>query len=98
MEELESVLHAAAQLLKPGGRLAVLSYHSLEDRRVKRLLRSGTFKDTPPPRDAYGNVMAPWRPLNRKAVVATADEVQRNPRARSARLRVGERTELPPIA
>ena len=93
LAELESILHAANRLLKPGGRLAVMSYHSLEDRRVKRFLRSGTFSDVPPPQDPFGNVLAPWKPLTRRAVVAGAAEVDANPRARSARLRVGERTE-----
>ena len=95
--ELENVLHAAAELIKPGGRLAIMSYHSLEDRRAKRLLRSGTFFDTPPPKDAYGNVLAPWKPLTRQAVVASEAEVDRNTRARSARLRIGERTEHPAV-
>ena len=95
--ELENVLHAAAELIKPGGRLAIMSYHSLEDRRAKRLLRSGTFFDTPPPKDAYGNVLAPWKPLTRQAVVASEAEVERNTRARSARLRIGERTEHPAV-
>ena len=93
LAELESILHAANRLLKPGGRLALMSYHSLEDRRVKRFLRSGTFSDVPPPQDPFGNVLAPWKPLTRRAVVAGAAEVDANPRARSARLRVGERTE-----
>lgn len=95
MQELESVLHAAADLIKPGGRLAIMSYHSLEDRRAKRLLRSGTFRDVDPPKDAYGNLLAPWKPLKRQAVVASETEVSRNSRARSARLRIGERTEHP---
>ena len=59
MSELERILNAAARLVRPGGRLAVMSYHSLEDRRVKRLLRSGGFDDVPPPKDVYGNVLAP---------------------------------------
>jgi 16S rRNA (cytosine1402-N4)-methyltransferase len=98
MQELENVLHAAAEMIKPGGRLAIMSYHSLEDRRAKRLLRSGTFNDAGPPKDVYGNLLAPWRPLTRQAVVAGEAEVQRNSRARSARLRIGERTEHPAIS
>lgn len=93
LAELESVLTSAGRLMRPGGRLAVMSYHSLEDRRVKRMLRSGTFGDEPPPRDAYGNVLAPWMPLTRRAVVASDAELAVNSRARSVRLRVGERTE-----
>lgn len=97
MAELESVLHAAALLVKPGGRIAIMSYHSLEDQRAKRLLRAGTFADTPPPQDAYGNVLAPWKPLTRQAIVASDEEVDANTRARSARLRIGQRTEHDPI-
>ena len=92
MAELEAILTAAARLIRPGGRLAVMSYHSLEDRRVKRLLRSGGFSDAAPPKDEYGNVLAPWVPLTRQPVLASAEEVALNPRARSVRLRVGERT------
>ena len=72
-----------------------MSYHSLEDRRAKRLLRSGTFDDAPVPTDAYGNALAPWRPLTRQPILASDEEVQANSRARSVRLRVGERTEHP---
>ena len=93
--ELESALAAASRLVRPGGRLAVMSYHSLEDRRVKRLLRSGSFRDIEPPKDAYGNTLAPWQPLTRQPILASDDEVRENSRARSVRLRVGERTENP---
>jgi len=78
--------------VRPGGRLAVLSYHSLEDRRVKRLLRSGRLGGDAPPKDAYGNSLSAWTPLTRQPVTASDEEVARNPRARSAKLRVGERT------
>ena len=73
----------------------MLSYHSLEDGRVKRLLRSGSTSGDAPPKDAYGNVLAPWVPVTRQPIVATDAEIERNPRARSARLRVGERTTHP---
>jgi len=95
MDELETILGAAAKLVRPGGRVAVLSYHSLEDRRVKRLLRSGSTTGDSPSRDAYGNVLSPWVPITRQAIVATDEEIARNARARSARLRVGERSEYP---
>ena len=95
IDELEAILSAAASLVRPGGRLAVLSYHSLEDGRVKRLLRSGCTSGDAPPRDAYGNALSPWLPLTRQPIVAADAEVERNARARSARLRVGERTDYP---
>ena len=95
MAELEAILLAAARLVKPGGRIAVMSYHSLEDRRVKRLLRTGDFSDQPPPTDAYGNRLVPWTPLTRQAIVPSDAEIAANSRARSVRLRVGERTEYP---
>jgi 16S rRNA (cytosine1402-N4)-methyltransferase len=90
--ELERVLDAATDQTAPGGRLAVISYHSLEDRRVKRYLRSGHL-DGEVRRDLYGNRLTPWRELTRGALVADEEEIDRNPRARSARLRVAERTE-----
>ncbi|KAL1521478.1 hypothetical protein AB1Y20_021140 [Prymnesium parvum] len=97
ISELEAALTAAVSLVRPGGRLAVMSYHSLEDTRVKRFLRSGSFTRDSPPRDAYGNALAPWKVLTRKPVYASEDEIARNPRSRSVRLRVGERTVHGPI-
>lgn len=92
LDALDEALAFAPDLLVDGGRLAVISYHSLEDRRVKHALRLG---EQGPPRPR--NLPAPldwrptWRVLTRKPVSADAAEVERNPRARSARLRVGER-------
>lgn len=91
--ELERVLDVATDCTRTGGRLAVISYHSLEDRRVKRYLRSGHL-DGEVRRDLYGNRLTPWHELTRGAVAAEAEEIDRNPRARSARLRVAERTEF----
>ncbi len=91
MDELRRALEAATELIAPGGRLAVISYHSLEDRPVKRYLRSGHF-DGDVRRDMYGNALSPWRDVTRRAVVADEEETATNPRARSARLRVAERT------
>lgn len=84
---LERALVAALRVLKPGGRIAVIAYHSLEDRRAKQFLRYGNFEGEPV-RDFYGNLLTPWEPLTRKPVTASDDEVAANPRARSARLRI----------
>jgi 16S rRNA (cytosine1402-N4)-methyltransferase len=91
LEALEEVLEAAVEIIRPGGRIAVISYHSLEDRRVKDFLRYGNFKGEPV-RDLYGNLQTPWRLVHRKPITASEREVAANPRARSARLRVAERT------
>ena len=90
LEELEQVLEQSPDLVRPGGRIAVISYHSLEDRRVKRFLRYGNFEGEPR-RDLYGNLVAPWRETPREPIEAGEAEVEANPRARSARLRVAER-------
>ena len=92
LERLEQALTAGKNLLRPGGRMAVISYHSLEDRRVKRVFRYGNLRGEPV-RDFYGNLLTPWRALTRKPITPDAAEVAANPRARSARLRVAERLE-----
>jgi 16S rRNA (cytosine1402-N4)-methyltransferase len=92
---LEDLLTHAVNMLEPGGRLAVMSYHSLEDRLVKHFMRSGNFDDDVQ-RDLKGQILAPFNPLVRKAIVATDEEMSHNPRARSARLRVAERTSYNP--
>lgn len=88
---LETALDACTRLVRRGGRVAVLAYHSLEDRRVKRFFRTGRFDETTPERDVFGNRLAPFRDLTRQPIVADEPEVAANPRARSARLRVAER-------
>lgn len=90
LEVLEQVLVASVALLRPGGRIAVISYHSLEDRRVKHFLRYGNFAGQPV-RNLYGQLQTPWRECTRRPVEASAEEVAANPRARSARLRIAER-------
>ena len=92
LESLESALHAATKIVRPGGRLAVISYHSLEDRPVKRYLRFGNL-DGRPVKDVYGNVQAPWSPITRRPIRPDASEIEKNPRSRSARLRIAARTE-----
>jgi len=90
LDELESALEQGTECVRPGGRIAVISYHSLEDRRVKRYLRYGNFEGEPR-RDLYGNLVAPWTETPRGPIEAGEAEVEANPRARSARLRVAER-------
>jgi 16S rRNA (cytosine1402-N4)-methyltransferase len=91
MQVLETALGAALDALAPGGRLAVIAYHSLEDRRAKQFLRAGRFQASVE-RDAFGNPLTPFTPVTRKALVASAAEVALNSRARSARLRIAART------
>lgn len=90
LDALEQALIASLRLLRPGGRLAVIAYHSLEDRPVKQFFRYGNFENEPV-RDFYGNLLTPWRPLTRKPLQAGEAELHANPRARSARLRVAEK-------
>ena len=89
MDALESFLRQAAAELRPGGRLAIITYHSLEDRMVKNFMRSGRI-DGEAEKDLFGRTEAPLRPLG-KAIVPSPEEVERNPRARSAKLRVAEK-------
>jgi len=90
LEALKALLQQATELLPVGGRLVVISYHSLEDRLVKNYMRSGNFEGTIE-KDFYGNPLVPLRQL--RSLAPSAAEVQSNNRARSARLRVAERVE-----
>ena len=92
MGALREMLVAAKDLLKPGGRIAILTYHSLEDRLVKNFLRSGNLEGTIE-KDFYGNNLSPFT-LIEKGREATAEEVERNPRARSAKLRIAEKLKI----
>jgi 16S rRNA (cytosine1402-N4)-methyltransferase len=89
IESLKELLLAVTQVLKPGGRFAVISYHSLEDRLVKNYMKTGNFEGKPQA-DFYGNVSSPFRLINRKVITPPPDETARNPRSRSAKLRVAE--------
>ncbi|MCR9102939.1 MAG: 16S rRNA (cytosine(1402)-N(4))-methyltransferase RsmH [bacterium] len=90
MGALEDFLNQCLEVLKPGGRLVVLSYHSLEDRMVKHFLKTGNVEGVQE-KDFYGNINRPFKVLTRKAELPTEEEIERNSRARSAKLRVGER-------
>ncbi len=87
LDVLRSFLTQAADALRPGGRLAIMTYHSLEDRLVKNFMRSGDFSGQAR-KDIYGRSSQPLRPLGSKPIVADEAEVEANPRARSAKLRV----------
>ncbi|TCC98619.1 16S rRNA (cytosine(1402)-N(4))-methyltransferase RsmH [Pedobacter hiemivivus] len=90
MKVLEDFLLQTADVLKPGGRLVVMSYHSLEDRPVKNFLAKGKFRGEVD-KDFFGNEQKPFKAITRKAIVADEAELERNSRSRSAKLRVGER-------
>ena len=92
MEALREMLLAATEALRPGGRLAVITYHSLEDRLVKNLMKTGNMEGTVV-KDFYGNVQTPFRTVNNKVITPDEDEVARNPRSRSAKLRIAEKRE-----
>ena len=91
IEVLRQLLSQAKDLIKPGGRLVVISYHSLEDRLVKNFMRSGNF-DGIQEKDFYGNIKRPFNPINRKVLVPSEDEQKENTRSRSAKLRIAERS------
>lgn len=90
MEALKEMLYAAAEALKPGGRLVVITYHSLEDRMVKNIMKTGNIEGKAE-QDFFGNVQTPFRVVNNKVIVASNEEVERNPRSRSAKLRIAEK-------
>ncbi len=90
MEALKEMLAAATEALKPGGRLVVITYHSLEDRLVKNLMKTGNVEGKME-QDFFGNVQTPYRLVNNKVITASEEEVVRNPRSRSAKLRIAEK-------
>ena len=92
LEALKELLLQAPDLIRTGGRLSLISYHSLEDRLVKRFIRSGKFEGEVE-KDFYGNPLTPFKSVG-KLLVPSAEEIEANPRARSAKLRVAERVEI----
>lgn len=94
MQVLEELLEQCAQLIRPGGRLVVITYHSLEDRLVKRYLRTGNAQGTLK-KDFFGNIIRPFEPAQSKPQVPTESELELNNRSRSAKLRVATRLEDP---
>lgn len=90
MEALKEFMQASMELLKPGGRLVVLTYHSLEDRLCKNFMKSGNFEGKVE-QDFYGHFKSPFKLINRKVIIAGEEELKSNPRARSAKLRIAEK-------
>ena len=90
MDALKEMLLAATELLKPGGRLSVITYHSLEDRIVKNLMKTGNCEGKEE-KDFFGRSSSPYKLINNKVIVPDADEQERNPRSRSAKLRIAEK-------
>ncbi|GHT04969.1 ribosomal RNA small subunit methyltransferase H [Bacteroidia bacterium] len=90
MDALKELLEQASQLLKPGGRMVVITYHSLEDRLVKNFFKTGNFEGEIE-KDFYGNIQSPFKAINNKVIVPDEEEIDRNPRSRSAKLRIVEK-------
>lgn len=90
MDALRDMLHGAIDLLAPGGRLSVITYHSLEDRLVKNIMKTGNIEGKMK-QDFFGRIETPFRLVNNKVIVPSDEEQERNPRSRSAKLRIAER-------
>lgn len=93
LESLEELLRQSLDVLRPGGRLVIISYHSLEDRLVKNFTRSGNFSGEVE-KDFFGNNLSPYEPVIRKAIVPSLEEIERNSRARSAKMRVARKRDI----
>lgn len=90
MDALRDMLHGAIDLLAPGGRLSVITYHSLEDRMVKNIMKTGNIEGKMK-QDFFGRIETPFRLVNNKVIIPSDEEQERNPRSRSAKLRIAER-------
>ena len=90
MEALKEMLYAATEALKPGGRLVIITYHSLEDRMVKNIMKTGNVEGKAE-KDFFGNIQTPFKLVNNKVIVPSEEEIARNPRSRSAKLRIAEK-------
>lgn len=90
MEALKEMLYSATEMLRPGGRLSVITYHSLEDRMVKNIMKTGNIEGKME-QDFFGNVKTPYKTINNKVIVPDDDEIETNPRSRSAKLRIAEK-------
>ena len=90
MDALREMLQATTELLRPGGRLSVITYHSLEDRMVKNVMKTGNAEGRKV-QDFYGKIETPYRLINNKVILPSQQEQERNPRSRSAKLRIAEK-------
>ena len=90
MEAVKEMLTAATEALKPGGRLVVITYHSLEDRMAKNIMKTGNVEGKTT-QDFFGNLQTPFKLVNNKVIVPDEEEIERNPRSRSAKLRIAEK-------
>lgn len=90
---LQKMLLQSLQVLKPGGRLVVMTYHSLEDRMVKNFLKTGNF-EAKEEKDFFGNLLTPFKQINNRVITPSEDELAKNPRSRSAKLRIAEKKEV----
>ncbi|MBQ1758924.1 MAG: 16S rRNA (cytosine(1402)-N(4))-methyltransferase, partial [Prevotella sp.] len=90
MDALKEMLIGATELIRPGGRLSVITYHSLEDRIVKNVMKAGNVEGTVK-QDFFGRIESTFVPVNNKVITPSREEQENNPRSRSAKLRIAER-------